>query len=557
MSGLEIYPELARAVGRLSERKPEPEPQVDLGNDNHKRDKYFADRVFVKDGGVLRATIQEGEGEATPKKGDLVLLHITVRVEDSPQVLESTMREHGGSGYPRHMVLGKTATMKALEVFLPSMRKGERSVLKVQPRYAYHDLTSRFTPPEGVTEEDTVVFELGMVCCAARALHDAGRTQLRSCQSLRLTQALLVFVETDAHEWPGVGDSPGPLRNSTARAGRVRCFGEKAQEVGSVVKGQSATAETTEYTVKLLSKIHIRDMFGDGQVIKRRYLEGEGEFPVDCPIEDTTVRAHWVGRLTDGTVFQDTRMEGNGEPREWSTGQGLQPEGLEQSIRLMIPSEKSLVSSTAKYAFQNVPDALMPDGVSRDAAVEWDVELIGFDRAVNWEDYEASFDDLMADALRWKAEGNELFRTGKFELALEKYKKVHHKLKGLRGVPEEYYDRIQQVKVPVMVNRAHAMFKLEQYADCIKECSEVIDKEDPEHAKSRAIRPFVRLQAYYRRAQAYTIMNDFDLARQDLQTVQELDPAAAADVESSMKRIADREARFLADEQRNFGGKLK
>lgn len=85
----------------------------------------------------------------------------------------------------------------------------------------------------------------------------------------------------------------------------------------------------------------------------------------------------------------------------------------------------------------------------------------------------------------------------------------------------------------------------------------VVEVESHVLSQSRAIRPFVRLQAYYRRAQAYTIMNDFDLARQDLQTVQELDPAAAADVESSMKRIADREARFLADEQRNFGGKLK
>ena len=86
----------------------------------------------------------------------------------------------------------------------------------------------------------------------------------------------------------------------------IRCFGEKALEVGSVVKGAPETAATVEYTVSLLSKMHIRDMFGDGEVIKRRYFEGEGEFPIDCPIEDCTVRVHWIGRLKDGTEFEVT-----------------------------------------------------------------------------------------------------------------------------------------------------------------------------------------------------------------------------------------------------------
>ena len=46
-----------------------------------------------------------------------------------------------------------------------------------------------------------------------------------------------------------------------------------------------------------------------------------------------------------------------------------------------------------------------------------------FDRAVNWEDYEATFDDLMTDALKWKAEGNELFRyiISLYEMIFEAY----------------------------------------------------------------------------------------------------------------------------------------
>lgn len=33
-------------------------------------------------------------------------------------------------------------------------------------------------------------------------------------------------------------------------------------------------------------------MAGDGQVMKRIVRKGEGEFPVDCPLEDSRVRMH-------------------------------------------------------------------------------------------------------------------------------------------------------------------------------------------------------------------------------------------------------------------------
>lgn len=36
----------------------------------------------------------------------------------------------------------------------------------------------------------------------------------------------------------------------------------------------------------------VRDMAGDGQVMKRIVRKGEGEFPVDCPLEDSRVRMH-------------------------------------------------------------------------------------------------------------------------------------------------------------------------------------------------------------------------------------------------------------------------
>lgn len=34
-------------------------------------------------------------------------------------------------------------------------------------------------------------------------------------------------------------------------------------------------------------------MTGTGEVTKRRLREGVGEFPIDCPLEDNAVKAHF------------------------------------------------------------------------------------------------------------------------------------------------------------------------------------------------------------------------------------------------------------------------
>jgi hypothetical protein len=42
-----------------------------------------------------------------------------------------------------------------------------------------------------------------------------------------------------------------------------------------------------------LPALQVRDMTGDGSVVKRTLRKGQGEFPVDCPLEDSSVRVHY------------------------------------------------------------------------------------------------------------------------------------------------------------------------------------------------------------------------------------------------------------------------
>ena len=64
----------------------------------------------------------------------------------------------------------------------------------------------------------------------------------------------------------------------------------------------SAAMDGVEYRVELISMVHVRDVFGDGFVAKRREREGFGEFPADCPLKDCRVRVHFRARLITNDV---------------------------------------------------------------------------------------------------------------------------------------------------------------------------------------------------------------------------------------------------------------
>eukprot|EP00976_Prorocentrum_cordatum_P111516 1195377-Prorocentrum_minimum.AAC.3 len=80
-------------------------------------------------------------------------------------------------------------------------------------------------------------------------------------------------------------------------------------------------------------------------------LRLQGEFPMDCPMNDCLVRAHWATCLLPGRErVADSRGERGGEPLEFPLGEGLMPPALETSLRLMLPAELSVVTSTAGCA---------------------------------------------------------------------------------------------------------------------------------------------------------------------------------------------------------------
>lgn len=50
-----------------------------------------------------------------------------------------------------------------------------------------------------------------------------------------------------------------------------------------------------------------------------------GEFPMDCPLQDSQLRVHYKGMLLNDekTIFYDTKVNNDGQPLEFRSGEGL------------------------------------------------------------------------------------------------------------------------------------------------------------------------------------------------------------------------------------------
>ncbi|KAH8374241.1 hypothetical protein KR200_005149 [Drosophila serrata] len=105
------------------------------------------------DGGVLKEILQEGQGTETPHTGCTVSLHYTGRLVDGTEFDSSIARE------PFEFPLGKGNVIKAFDMGVATMKRGERCFLTCAPNYAYGAAGS----PPTIPPDATLIFELEML----------------------------------------------------------------------------------------------------------------------------------------------------------------------------------------------------------------------------------------------------------------------------------------------------------------------------------------------------------------------------------------------------------
>lgn len=169
---------------------------------------------------------------------------------------------------------------------------------------------------------------------------------------------------------------------------------------------------------------------------------------------------------------------------------------------------------------------------------------MSFTRPVNW--HHAELGEVLRDAGESKEQGNALFKEGKHALARKKYEDTIGRLKGLRGLEAEEEQVAVALKLQCYLNLAACLQKLDEHAAAVTQCSEALDKCDPENVK-----------ALYRRATSLIVLSRFEEARADLAEAETLaaeDAATLADVKKLQAKAAAAEKSAAVKDKQQFGG---
>ena len=332
-----------------------------------------------------------------------------------------------------------------------------------------------------------------------------------------------------------------------------------------------AARRGAEYRVRLLGMTHVRDVFGDGAVVKRRLEEGVGDFPGDCPVRDCAVRARVAVAAAAAASLDDYQylLEGDDPfaalasanpgfahdtgaqtPLAFRLGAGAVPAAVETSVRLMLPGETALViardarGAGARYGYEgSAPDApgaelvleklealeRERDGTharhqKNELGLVFVVRLLEFEKPVNW--YRAGLAEMLAEADAGRLEGNASLRAGRLELAREKYEKTLRDLRGIRGLQsEEEVSAVNAIVTAVTLNLTAAFQRLGLHARAIAKADEILEA-DPAHIK-----------ALWRRGVSLAATHEYARARADFSAVAEGDETLRRDVERELRKI--------------------
>lgn len=519
-------------------------------------------RKKIVPGSLMKAEIRPGGGDARPSDGDQVIYHCTVRTL-AGVVVESTRSEYGGKGTPIRQVLGKSKMLLGLLEGLPTMLRGEVAMFKMKPQMHYSEADCPVSPPSSFPRDDELHFEIEMIDFSkVKVVSDDLGVIKKVIDEGQGWESPREPYEVKAWISAKTGDdkvilSPKQgepyfftIGKSEVPKGLEMGIGTMTREEKAVIYVTNqyltesplmsvAGLEEVQFEVELIHFTQVRDMLGDGRLIKRRLRDGKGEFPMDCPLQDSLLHVHYKGMLLneEKTVFIDTRIDNDGQPLEFSSGEGLVPEGFEMCVRLMLPGEVALVTCPPDYAYDKFT---RPANVPEGAHIEWEIELLGFEMPKDWTGLD--FQGVMDEAEKIRTTGNRLFKEGKFELAKAKYEKVLREFNHVNPQDDEEGKVFLNTRNLLNLNVAACHLKLGECRKSIETCNKVLEA-NPAHVK-----------ALYRRGMASMEVGDFEEARSDFEMMLKVDKSSELDATAALKKLKQKQQDVEKKARRQFKG---
>ncbi|KAF3449037.1 hypothetical protein FNV43_RR09761 [Rhamnella rubrinervis] len=544
------------AVEKDAEQEFQPQKKKGPSDEDKRRKK-------ITPGSLMKALMRPGGGDSTPSDGDQVIYHCTIRTLDGV-VVESTRSQLGGKDTPIRHVLGKSKMILGLLDGIPTMLKGEVAMFKMKPQLHYGEDDCPVSVPSGFPKDDELHFEIEMIdFFKAKVISDdlgvvkKVITEGQGWESPREPYEVKAWISAKT------GDGKMIVSHSQGEPffftfGKSEVPKGLEMGIGTMTRGEKAVIYVTRqyltqspfmpevegvdeihFDVELVHFIQVRDMLGDGRLIKRRIRDGKGDFPMDCPLQDSLLRVHYKGMLLneEKRVFYDTRTDNNGHPLEFSSGEGLVPEGFEMCVRLMLPEEIAQVTCPPDYAYDKFP---RPANVPEGAHILWEIELLGFDMPKDWTGL--NFQSIMDDAEKIRSTGNRLFKEGKYELAKAKYDKVLREFNHVNPQDDEEGKVFSDTRNLLYLNVAACYLKMGECRKSIETCNKVIEA-NPAHIK-----------ALYRRGMAYMQAGDFEEAKNDFNMMIKLDKSSEPDATAALLKLKQKEQEIERKQRKQFKG---
>ncbi|KAM7263338.1 hypothetical protein ACFE04_001021 [Oxalis oulophora] len=557
-------------------------------------------RTKIVPGSLMKALIRPGGGQSTPSDGDQVIYHSTVRTLDGV-VVESTRSEYGGKGIPIRHVLGKSKILLGLLEGIPTMEKGEVAMFKMKPSMHYGEDDCPLSAPTGFPKDDELHFEIEMLEFAKAKISvssivdsncndvtldfqaiggDFGVVkkiindgqgwesprepyEVKAWISAKSGDGKVILSRTDGEPYFftfGRSEVPKGLEmgiGTMTRQEKAVIYVTKPYLTTSTLMPEADSFEEIHFEVELVQFIQVRDVLGDGRLMKRRLRDGNGVWiavsvvyfvvSIDSNEElcftygcsDSLLRVHYKGMLLneENKVFYDSKTDNNGQPLEFSSGEGMVPEGFEMCVRLMLPGELAVVTCPPDYAYDKFP---RPAGVPEGADIKWIIELLGFETPKDWTGM--NFQSIMDDAEKTRSTGNRLFKEGKYALAKAKYEKVLREFNHVNPQDDDEGKVFSDTRNLLHLNVAACFLKMGECRKSIETCNKVLDANS------------AHVKALYRRGMAFLAAGEFEDARNDFNMMIKVDKSAEPDATAGLQKLKKQEQDAQKKARKQFKG---
>lgn len=471
--------------------------------------------------GVQKEVVKEAPDDEWkhPKTGDEVTVHYVGTLQAEGTEFDSSRSR----GQPFTFILGKGEVIKGWDLGVATMRRGEVAKFTFSPEFAYGQAGS---PPK-VPPDATLVFEVELLNWSSRddLFQDGGviKTTVRTGigyqkplegKEVRLTLRVLaaggdaangVLEEHVGVEYKMGTEAFGPLSRVVDKA---LLDMKKQEEVRLVCSKEYAFGEerpdgvVVELTLEQIYDTSDVSFASDGSLVKKQLLDVDSW---DTPSDGSKVTVK-VEAAVDGTGAALPNFTAS--TLEFTAGQGEVCDALECVVVDMKKGERALLTCTRPQLC--VEDQLGLGKIEAERVV-LTLELVDFSKPPDF--WEMPEGERLVYAADRKDVGAALFRRGRYNLALGRYKRV---MELFEFTDDEFKDKEQKDKAKELrklceLNVAACQLKLGNFSEAKAACNGVL-KEDSSNVK-----------ALFRRAQADLGLRNFEECIRDLRRVIDVD----------------------------------